>query len=128
MSSAPHNKRSSRSGYALLTVMIFLVLMLAATGVVHRHLSSTLRIERARVQAEQRDEALIHALANAMELLETGTPPTDPYVCRTTIDMSQGLESITVIYEHEIDEIWNVHAAPTSPDENPQIMPASFVY
>ncbi len=116
----------SRRGYALLTVSVFLVLMLATTGVVHRHLSSTLRIERARVRTEQRDEALIHALAKALELLETGTPPSDPYVCGTTINTSQGPESITVTFTSEIGAIWSVHARPTAPDENPQPMPATF--
>ncbi|MFV2069235.1 MAG: hypothetical protein ACC645_19900 [Pirellulales bacterium] len=127
MNSTPRNKRSARRGCALMTVSVFLVLMLAMTGVVHRHLSSTLRIAQARVQTEQRDEALIHALAKALELIETGTPPSDPYVCGTTIDTSQGLESITVTYGNEIGGIWSVHAAPTGPDENPQPMPASFV-
>ena len=127
MNSAPRNKRSARRGYALMTVSMFLVLMLAMTGVVHRHLSSTLRIEKARVQAEQRDEALIHAMAKAVELLETGTPPSDPYVCATTIDTSRGPESVTVTFANEAAEIWGVHAALTGPSENPQPMPASFV-
>ena len=127
MNSIHRCKRSARRGYALMTVSVFLVLMLAMTGVVHRHLSSALRIEKARVQAEQRDEALIHALAKAMELLETGVPPSDPYVCGTTVDTSQGLESITVTFANEISEIWSLHAAPTAPAEDPQPMPASFV-
>lgn len=127
MNSAHRSRRSARRGYALMTVSLFLVLMLATTGVVHRHLSSTLRIEQARVQAEHRDEALMHALAKAMELLETAVPPSDPYVCGTTIATSQGLEAITVTFANELNEIWSVHAAPTAPDENPQPMPASFV-
>ena len=127
MNSTPRNKRFSRRGYALLTVSVFLVLMLATTGAVHRHLSSTLRIEQARVRTEQRDEALIHAVARAVALLETGTPPSTPYVCGTTIDTSQGLESITVTFTSESAEIWSVHAAPTPPAESPQPMPISFV-
>ena len=126
MKMAHRNKRSARRGYALMTVSVFLVLMLALTSVVHRHLSSTLRIEKARVQAQRRDEALIHALARALDLLETGLPPSDPYVCATTIDTSQGPESITVTYANEIGEIWGVHAAPTSPDEIPEPMPETF--
>ena len=109
-----------------MTVSLFLVLMLAMTGVVHRHLSSVLRIEKARIQAEQRDEALMHALAQAMALIETGLPPSDPYVCSTTIVTSQGSESITVTFAQELNEIWSVHAAPTAPDATPQPMPASF--
>ncbi len=128
MNSTHRTKRSARRGYALMTVSIFLVLMLAMTGVVHRHLSSTLRIEKARIQGQQRDEALMHALAKALELIETGLPPSDPYICETTIDTSQGLESITVTYTNELNEIWSVHAAPTGPNANPQPMPATFFY
>ena len=127
MNVSHRNKRSARRGYALMMVSVFLVLMLAMTGVVYRHLSSTLRIETARVQAQQRDEALIHALARAVELLETGTPHSNTYVFGTTIETSEGLESITVTYTFDIGEIWEVHAAPTLPAENPQPMPATFV-
>ena len=127
MNSTARNKRSARRGYALLTVSVFLVLMLATTSVVQRHLSSTLRIEQARVRTEQRDEALIHALAKAVELLETGTPPSDPYDCGTTIDTSQGLQSVTLTFASEAAEIWNVQAAPTLPAEMPSPMPVSFV-
>ncbi len=127
MNSTHRSKRSARRGYALMTVSLFLVLMLAMTGVVHRHLSSVLRIEKARVQAEQRDEALLHALAQALALIETGLPPSNPYVCATTINTSQGLESITLTFAQEHNEIWSVHAAATALDENPQPMPAFFV-
>ena len=132
MNSIAQNKRFSRHGYArrgyaLLTVSIFLVLMLATTGVVHRQLASTLRIGQARVRAEQRDEALIPALAKAVELLETGTPPSDPYACGTTINTSQGLESITLTFANESGGTWSVHAATTPPAENPPSMPLSFV-
>ena len=110
-----------------MTVSLFLVLMLALTGVVHRHLSSTLRIEKARIQAEQRDEALLHASAQAMTLFETGLPTSDPYVCGTTIVTSQGSESITLtLFFEEVDGSWVVHAAPTAPGDTPQPMPAFF--
>jgi len=109
-----------------MTVSLFLVLMLAMTSVVHRHLASALRIEKARILAEHRDETLMHALAQAMALMETGLPPSDPYVCATLIDTSQGPESITVTFVNEADEIWSVHAAPTAPGATPQAMPIYF--
>jgi len=126
MNSNYRSKRSARRGYALMTVSLFLVLMLAMTSVVHRHLASALRIEKARILAEHRDETLMHALAQAMALMETGLPPSDPYVCATLIDTSQGPESITVTFANEANEIWSVHVAPTAPGDATQAMPEYF--
>ena len=102
--------RASRGGYAMVTVLISLALMLALISVSQRHLASVLRIEHARVQATRRDEGRIPALARGMELLETGLPPSSPYSCETTIDTSEGPQPFTVTYSNEGANQWSVVA------------------
>ena len=118
---------SSRSGYALMLVLVFIVLFLALFGVAYRQTAAALRIESVRSQATQRDEGSLHALARALALLETGNPPSDPYVCGVTIDTSFGPRSLTVTFASEGTNDWTVHSAPTPPNANPQPMPSSFL-
>jgi len=115
-----------RRGYALVTVMIFLVLMLTLMGVARRHLASVLRVEQSRVQAEHRDEGLMHALAQAMQLLETGRPPSSPYVCSTIVTTSLGAESFRVIFNRSSPDHWTVRVTPTPTGQNPPPMPTTF--
>ena len=75
-----------RRGYAMVIVLMFIVLFLAMLGVVCRELAGALRVESLHAIEVQRDEGSIQALARALALLETGLPPTNPYVCGATID------------------------------------------
>ena len=60
-----------RAGYAMLSVIIFLSLMLTFFAVSQRYVGEALRVERARVHVRDRDEGSMHALGAAMTLLET---------------------------------------------------------
>ncbi len=115
-----------RRGYALVTVLVFLLLMLTMLAVSQRHLASVLRIEQARTLAESRDEGRMRVMARALELLETGKPPSDPYACAATVETSQGFESFTATFANEIDDIWIVRVEPTAPGDFPPAMPPSF--
>ena len=118
---------SARSGYAMMLVLVFIVLFLALLGVAYRQTAAALRIESVRSLQIQRDEGSIHALARALALLETGNPPSDPYVCGVTITTSTGPHSFTVTFTSEGSNHWSVHSAPTPPNANPQPMPSSFL-
>ncbi len=118
--------RSPKRGYAMVMVLVFLALMLSIYGVAFRHVAAALRIEHARTLQRQRDEGSVEALAKGLALLETGLPPSDPYVCAATIDTSTGARSFTVTFVSEGASAWSVHAAPTQPLETPPAMPTSF--
>jgi hypothetical protein len=72
-------RMSNRRGYALLLVVLFDVLFLLLLGVVWRHLESAIRTATFRTEQTLCDEGRLRALAQAMQLLETGLPPISPY-------------------------------------------------
>lgn len=115
-----------RAGYAMLLVLLFLVLMFSLMALAYGQLGAALRLETARAQQTQRDEGSLQALAKGLALLETGLPPTDPYVCGVVVTTSTGTSSFTVTFTSEGGNNWSVHSAPTVVSENPQPMPSSF--
>ena len=85
-----------------------------------------MRIEKMRMLQRHRDEGSTAALARGVTLLETGAPPTDPYVCGVTIDTSLGPCDFTVTMSSEGADGWSVQLAPTQWPDSPQPMPPSF--
>ena len=118
--------KTDRSGYAMMLVLVFIVLFLSFWSIAYRQTAAALRIECTQVLQRQRDEGSIHALARALALLETGLPPTDPYVCGVTIDTSTGERSYAVTFSSEGENHWSVQAAPPQSYERPLPMPDSF--
>jgi hypothetical protein len=98
----------------MVTVLVFLAVALMLIAVSQRQLASMLRVERARTQVELCDQGPLLALAQALQLLETGLPPTDPYVGETTVDTPLGERSYTVTFTSAGPDQWNVDAVPTS--------------
>lgn len=119
-------KPSTRRGYALMLVLIFVVLFLALLGVAWRGVASALRIEAVHTIQTQRDEGSVQALAQAIHLLETGLPPASPYVCGVTINTSSGPRSYTVTFTLEEGANWSVRSAVRQPNENLPAMPDTF--
>lgn len=116
-----------RSGYAMMLVLVFIVLFLGLLGVALRQTAAALRIETVRTMQIQRDEGSLHALAKGLALLETGIPPTDPYVCGVDIATSSGLRSYTITFESEGGENWSVRSTASDSGAMLQPMPASFI-
>jgi hypothetical protein len=114
----------------MLLVLVFVVLFLALMGTAYRGVAALLRVESVRALQVQRDEGSTQAVARALALLETGVPPTDPYVCGVTIDTSTGPRALTVTFALENDQngtrTYTVRSAPTEPGETPQAMPETF--
>ena len=116
----------SRPGYAMLLVVAFILLFLAILGVAFRQIGAAVRIESARVLQVQRDEGSLHAVARGLALLETGLPPTSPYVGAVTIVTSIGPCSYTVTFTSEGGTNWSVGSVPTPSGQNLQPLPATF--
>lgn len=116
----------TRDGYAMVLVLVFIALLLSMVGVAFRHLAAATRVETARVIRLDRDEGTIHAAARGLALLQTGLPPTDPYVCAVSIDTSLGPRSFTVTFTGQGGNTWSVGAAETEPLDSPPPMPAAF--
>lgn len=117
---------SKRTGYAMLLVLVLNALLLGIYGVAFRHLSAAIRVESARAHSYRRDEGSLKAVTQAMILLETGLPPSDPYECETIINTSTGPRGITVVFDSEGPGLWEVTAAPTVPPSSPPPMPLTF--
>lgn len=119
-------QKHPRSGFAMMLVLVFIVLFLGLLGVALRQTAAALRIESVRIMQTERDEGSLHAVALGLTLLETGTPPADPYVCGTNITTSSGTRWFTVTFASEGVNQWSVRATATVDGENPQLMPATF--
>ena len=118
--------RPPRRGFAMVLVLVFIALLLTFYSVAYRHVAAALRVETARSLLGERDAGAVHALARGLALLETGLPPSDPYVCEATIGTPPDEVSFTVTFTSPGEGLWSVHAAPTQWPDNPPPMPASF--
>jgi hypothetical protein len=118
--------KSSRSGYAMLLVLAFLVLFLSVLSLAYSQIASLIRAETARAQEALRDQGSIPALGRAMALLETGYPPTNPYECGTIVDSSMGSTEFTVTFTSQGSGNWSVDVVPTAAGDNPLPMPLLF--
>jgi hypothetical protein len=119
-------RRRHRSGYAMLMVLLFLVLMFSLMALAYGQLGSALRAEGARALQVQRDEGSVPALAKALALLETGFPPANPYICGTSVSTSTGTSSFTLTFTALGNNTWSVQSTPTAPGDSPLPMPNSF--
>ena len=119
-------KQAPRSGFAMMLVLVFIVLFLGLLGAALRQTSAALRIESVRILQIQRDEGSLHAVARGLALLETGLPPSDPYVCGIDINISTGMRAFTVTFVSEGAGQWSVQSVATPEGELPQSMPVSF--
>jgi hypothetical protein len=115
----------------MVLVLVFLALVLSFYSLSQRQMAAVLRTETVRTFQTQRDEGCIRALGRGLDLLETGFPPTSPYVCGTVVDTSAGSRAFTVTFQNEGTAAdgkpaWSVRAAPTAVTETPEPMPSRF--
>lgn len=118
--------KSNRAGYAMTLVIVFIVLFLSLLSLAYHQTAAALRVESIRDLQRLRDEGSTHAMARALALLETGEPPSSPYVCGVTIDTYTGPRPYTLTFTAEAEGRWSVHAELTQPGDDPQPLPDSF--
>ena len=110
----------------MMLVVLFVLLFMAMLGVGWRLLGSNLRVESVRTLQVQRDQGSVPAIARGLTLLETGLPPSNPYVCGVDIATSQGIVSYTVTFTLEGSNNWSVQSVPTPAGAYIQPMPPTF--
>jgi hypothetical protein len=119
------SRQHPRSGYALLLVVTFIAIVFSIAALCHRQLVSVLRNEHARELRVERDTGSLNVAAQAIDLLETGDPPTDPYVCTTTVDFPQGTRTYVVTFTNIGFDDWTVDVIRDDSASAPT-MPGSF--
>lgn len=117
---------SNRPGFALMLVLVFIVLFLGLLGIALRQTAAALRIETIRTLQIQRDEGSVHAVARGIALLESGLPPSNPYVCTVEILTSRGVRPFTVTFASEVEGNWTVNSVPAVDGEAYDPMPVMF--
>lgn len=116
-----------RDGYALVLVVLFSALLLALLAVAYRQTAALYRTATGQAQRVIRDTGTTQALARGIRLLETGSPPSDPYRCATIVNTPTGPRSYTVTFASEGSNAFALQAAPTSAGDNPPSMPTVFL-
>ena len=115
-----------RRGFALPAVMVFMVTALGLWVLLHRHSGSAMRIERIRDARAQSAYWSAHALAQALALLETGTPPKEPYECLLPISDGNEVRYFRLTYEKLNGKNWQVDVEASSLDSGLPIAPIIF--
>jgi hypothetical protein len=118
--------RPPRNGYAMVLVMVFIALLLTFYSVAYRHVAAAVRAEKVRTKQAERDQGCIQAVGRGVTLLETGLPPSNPYICATTIGTPPDDCLFTVTFESEVEGVWSVRAYPTEWPDSPAPMPSTF--
>ncbi|KAA1262191.1 hypothetical protein LF1_47530 [Rubripirellula obstinata] len=118
------NKRRNRGGYAMLIVLAIVLSSTALATIQMRHLDSALRIERARIEAEEYSAGSLSVLALAIDRLQTGDPPT-PFNYGHLHTTAGASTWYRISYAKVIDQ-WTVTATPDVDASALLLLPASF--
>jgi hypothetical protein len=121
--------RRGERGQVLLLVTVLGLLAMGLWLLAWRSTHDAIRMERIAVQRAIRAGSAQAALAQGLDLLASGRPPTDPFVCQTT--MTSGADSfacaVSYVSQGSPDE-WLVRARLATDDEQAELpaMPGSF--
>lgn len=102
--------RGPRRGYAMLSVLLLLAVGLIFATIQQRQIGSTLALEQSRLETEDFQQGAVSVMAQALTLLETGLPPSDPYSCSVTI----GDQKYQVDFDHVDGIKWKINVTPTT--------------
>lgn len=108
-------------------VLVFVLLMLSLFGVAYRQTASALRIAEVQMLQRYRDEGSMPAVARGLQLLESGLPPTDPFVCGIQVNTSVGSRSYALVFSSTAKNEWRVASVPVNSIALLPPIPSSFV-
>ncbi len=121
--------RPRRRGFAMVAVVVFVLIFLGLWTVAARQISSMLRVEQARARRIARDAAALpsrKALALALAALESGYPPSNPYVCFVMVDSTEFAVTYAINPATEDPTDWIVTASTIVDPGLPALDPAQF--
>ncbi|MFT7461859.1 MAG: hypothetical protein ACI9EF_000193 [Pseudohongiellaceae bacterium] len=120
--------RSGESGLALLLVTILGVVLMSSWAIAWRGTNDTIRVERILKLRESRNEGVSVALYDAVDLLRSGAPATDPCECLVTVTVGGRVVSFKAVYSSMTPLDWDVVVTKATAGEKLLLpdLPASF--
>jgi len=106
--------------------MLFLLFAFGVWAVAFRASSSQLRVEQARVLRDSRTTFSANGSADAMRLLQTGDPPTDPYSCKLAVTEDGQTRYVLLTFARIGPSRWTVTSARTDESDPTIDAPATF--
>jgi hypothetical protein len=106
--------------------MLFLAVAFGMWAVLHRSAATVIRFEQARTLRAGRNVFAAPAIAAGLRLLESGSPPADPYACKLAVTVDAQTRYFRLNYEQIAVGRWTVQATPTTVDDLAVDAPASF--
>ena len=125
----PVRRRRGESGSALLAVAVMGLLAMGVFALAWRSTHDAIRVERFTVLVERRAASVQTAVAQGVDLLQTGLPPTDPYLCVATIVQADQTYACTVMFSQAAPTgPWSIESWPATVDEQATLpaLPVSF--
>jgi hypothetical protein len=107
-------------------VLLFLAIAFGMWVVLFRSSGSILRVEQARVLRASRTQWSAPAMATALRLIETGTPPVDPYDCKLALTQDGVTKYFHITFEQLAPTQYRVQVVPTTSDDAAIDCPSSF--
>jgi hypothetical protein len=121
--------RRGERGSVLMLVSVMGLLAMALWGLAWRGTHDDIRLERRELQAEVRTRSLYPALADMLDLLRSGRPPSDPYECLVSISDATGGWQVAASFSSDGDQdhwVVDCRAATSSQIANLPPAPPSF--
>lgn len=128
----PHGQRDARRherGSVLLFTVVAGLLAMGVWLLAWRATHDAIRVEKFNVGREVRRESVLEGLNQAVALLRTGRPPSDPYQAVVSVSGASTTYDCTVTYTSDIDQDhWIVEVDPATDEETGSLpaLPSSF--
>jgi hypothetical protein len=116
-----------RRGYVLPAALLFVLVAFGAWAVLFRSCATVIRVEQARSLRDTRSVWTAPAMADALRLLQTGDPPSDPYACKLALTQNGEMRYFHLNFEKIGPVRWTVTATKTDADDVAPDAPATFM-
>jgi fibronectin type 3 domain-containing protein len=126
MSASSDHFRSSRRGYVLPAVLMFLAITFGLCVIMFRSSATLIRVEQARVLRQSRASWTAMAMGEALRLLESGTPPITTYQCKLSVTQSGVTKYFLLTYANGLGNQWTVSCAPSDASDTTIDAPLTF--
>jgi hypothetical protein len=119
------NGRRSHA-FVLPLVLVFMTTALALCALLRRDTGQAVRFAQVRQVRSENAYWSGHALAYSLGLLETGTPPTDPFICKLPLTNGQEVRYFRLTFDELTANNWQVDVEPTTLLDTSPLAPVTF--